>query len=316
MRAQGYIIKPGMRGDLEDSEIREEDKVIMKETDYGQLGQGIPYHTIREVSILRELNHPNVIRLIHMDHKVSSATLVYEFLPRDLRTVLEEKFLLREDKQLKYVPGAAVEDLQIKDYYRQVLDGVGFLHSRCILHRDLKPTDLRISVDNMVKISNFRLSRKFTPPLRTYTHEVVTLWYRPPEILLGQRQYDTSIDMWSAGCILAEVHSGDALFRGDSEIDQLYHIFKLLGTPTKRGWPGLASLPDYQCTFPSWDPVPFQDAIPNLTDSAADLLRSLLVYHSPRRMSAAAARAHPFFDDLAGWRRPSRRPAACELAAE
>jgi serine/threonine protein kinase len=168
-----------------------------------------------------------------------------------------------------------------------MLGGVTFLHSQCILHRDLKPNDLRVTEHNVVKITNFRLARTFTLPLRTYTHEVVTLWYvssvqcrrrrrqgrvpctassptalcplptmiryRSPEILLGKKRYDTSVDMWSAGCLLAEVSSGEALFRGDSEIDQLFQIFRVLGTPTKAEWPELKQLPDYKASFPMWE---------------------------------------------------------------
>ena len=171
---------------------------------------------MREVSILKGINHPNVVSLIEVVHKVDDVALVYEFLPYDLRQLLDIKrdWLKELDKDLPTRPGfdmhthPAIGDQQMTEYFQQVLEGVSFLHSRCILHRDLKPTDLRIDATNTIKISNFRLARTFTLPLRTYTHEVVTLWYRAPEILLGQKRYDTSIDMWSAGCILAEITTG------------------------------------------------------------------------------------------------------------
>lgn len=211
-------------------------------------------------------------------------------------------------------PGSWKQDpalgvLQTKEYFRQVLQGVSFLHSRCILHRDLKPTDLRIDDSNTIKISNFRLARTFTLPLRTYTHEVVTLWYRAPEILLGKTRYDTSIDMWSAGCILAEITTGDAVFMGDSEIDQLYQIFRLLGTPSAAEWPGVHSLPDYKSTFPDWPNRGFNETVNGIDPEGDDLLSQLLVYDSTKRLTARRALAHPFFDELEGWAAPPQRPA-------
>ena len=145
--------------------------------------------------------------------------------------------------------------------------GCVFLHGRNppVLHCDVKSPNVLVSSDWHGKLGDFGLTRAFSLPLRTYTHEVVTLWYRAPEILLGQKRYDTSIDLWSAGCILAEITSGEALFRGDSEIDQLYLIFRMLGTPTRASWPGVTTLPDYKATFPAWPALPFTDVIPTAT---------------------------------------------------
>eukprot|EP00035_Acanthoeca_spectabilis_P029767 m.6328 g.6328 ORF g.6328 m.6328 type:complete len:359 (-) comp3821_c0_seq1:142-1218(-) len=282
--------------------------VIRKRTQFLNSGQGVPYHVVREVSILKGINHPHIVRLIDVVHEFDSVSLIYECLPRDLRSILDEKMP-------EYEPGPAIDPLQIKDYYRQMLVGVMFLHSQCILHRDLKPNDLRVTEDNVVKITNFRLARTFTLPLRTYTHEVVTLWYRSPEILLGKKRYDTSVDMWSAGCLLAEVTSGEALFRGDSEIDQLFQIFRVLGTPTKSEWPELKQLPDYKAAFPVWDAQVLPDVIAGLDESTEALLRQLLVYDSSERLTARQALMHEFFDDLQDWVPPSVRPPPCTKKA-
>jgi serine/threonine protein kinase len=180
-------------------------EVIKKVACYSDSGQGVPYHIVREVSILKGVDHENVVRLVEVAHREDDVSLVYEFLPKDLRQLLDlkrERLQQEEMGQFNlpapggeiFAPGSWREDLamgtkQMKHYFLQVLKGVSFLHSRCILHRDLKPTDLRIDDTNTVKISNFRLARTFTLPLRTYTHEVVTLWYRAPEILLGKTRY-------------------------------------------------------------------------------------------------------------------------------
>jgi len=291
-------------------------EVIKKVARYAETGQGVPYHIVREVSILKGIDHPNVVKLIEVVHKEDDVSLVYEFLPHDLRQLLDIKrdWLKELEKAAPIHPDfdllthPAIGDKQMKGYFRQVLEGVSFLHSRCILHRDLKPTDLRIDATNTIKISNFRLARTFTLPLRTYTHEVVTLWYRAPEILLGQKRYDTSIDMWSAGCILAEIITGNAIFMGDSEIDQLYHIFRLLGTPTPAVWPKIRSLPDYKATFPDWPSRTFTACVKGITPEGEDLISNLLAYDSSRRLTARRALSHEFFEDVKDWVGPTTRP--------
>ena len=126
-------------------------------------------------------------------------------------------------------------------------------HSHRVLHRDLKPQNLLIDTEtNSLKLADFGLARAFAIPLRAYTHEVVTLWYRAPEILLGAKQYSTPVDVWSIGCIFAEMINQSPLFPGDSEIDQLFKIFRGLGTPDDSVWPEVSQLPDYKPQFPKW----------------------------------------------------------------
>jgi len=144
------------------------------------------------------------------------------------------------------------------------------------------------------------LARAFSIPVRTYTHEVVTLWYRAPEILLGGKQYSTPVDIWSIGCIFAEMITRQPLFPGDSEIDQLYSIFRVLGTPNEQLWNGVSSYPDFKTTFPQWTPQSWtkvindKDYIPH----GVDLLSKMLIYEPSKRISAREALKHPFFQDL------------------
>ncbi|KAG2585340.1 hypothetical protein PVAP13_6KG384006 [Panicum virgatum] len=137
----------------------------------------------------------------------------------------------------------------------QLCKGVAFVHGRGVLHRDLKPHNLLMDRKTMaLKIADLGLSRAITVPLKKYTHEILTLWYRAPEVLLGARHYSTPVDMWSVGCIFAELVTNNPLFPGDSELQQLLHIFKLLGTPNEQVWPGVGKLPDWH-EYPQWKPT-------------------------------------------------------------
>jgi cyclin-dependent kinase len=163
----------------------------------------------------------------------------------------------------------------------------------------LKPQNLLIDRSGTLKIADFGLARAFGMPIQALTHEVITLWYRSPEILLGGKEYSTAVDIWSTACIMVEMITRHPLFPGDSEIDQLFKIFKLCGTPNEKLWPGCTSLPDYKSTFPQWHPKAFNEAIPMLQDDpqAVDLLSKMLQYDPSRRCSAREALQHPWFDD-------------------
>ncbi len=126
---------------------------------------------------------------------------------------------------------------------------------------------------------------------------MVTLWYRCPEILLGQETYSTAVDIWSAGCIFAEMASARPLFTGDSEIDQLFKIFQQLGTPTPQAWPTYSSLPDHHDTFPKFRQRSWASIAPELDENARDLLSQMLVYNPSGRISAAEALNHPYFSE-------------------
>jgi cyclin-dependent kinase len=148
-----------------------------------------------------------------------------------------------------------------------------------------------------LKIADLGLARAFTLPMKKYTHEILTLWYRAPEVLLGATHYSTAVDMWSVGCIFAELVTNQAIFQGDSELQQLLHIFKLFGTPNEEMWPGVSTLKNWH-EYPQWKPSTLSSAVPNLDEAGVDLLSKMLQYEPAKRISAKMAMEHPYFDDL------------------
>lgn len=247
--------------------------------------EGVPSTAIREISLLKELAHPNIVRLHDVVHQDNKLYLVFEFLDRDLKKYME-------------LCGKSLHTMLVKSYLQQLVKGIAHCHAHRVLHRDLKPQNLLIDKKGNLKLADFGLARAFGVPVRTYTHEVVTLWYRSPEILLGGKQYSTPVDVWSIGCIFAEMVTRQPLFPGDSEIDQLYRIFRLLGTPTEETWPGVEAYKEFKTTFPQWEAQPLAEACRGLDSQGLDLLQKMLHYEPTRRISAREALKHPYFDDL------------------
>ncbi|KAH3686408.1 hypothetical protein WICPIJ_002587 [Wickerhamomyces pijperi] len=249
--------------------------------------EGVPSTAIREISLLKELKDENTVRLYDIIHSDSNKLyLVFEFLDLDLKKYMES------------IPaGVGLGADMIKRFMLQLVKGTAYCHSHRILHRDLKPQNLLIDKEGNLKLADFGLARGFGVPLRAYTHEVVTLWYRAPEILLGGKQYSTGIDVWSIGCIFAEMVNRKPLFAGDSEIDQIFRIFRILGTPTPEVWPDVAYLPDFKPTFPKWSRKNLQDSVPSLDAAGVDLMKQMLVYDPSGRISCKRALLHEYFNE-------------------
>jgi len=264
------------------------DTIALKKIRLEQEEEGVPSTAIREISLLKELEHCNIVRLRDVVHQERRLFLVFEYLDIDLKKHLDSSPEVRNDRKV------------IKQYLQQICSGIAYCHMHRILHRDLKPQNLLVDTrTNKLKLADFGLARAFGIPVRTYTHEVVTLWYRAPEILLGARHYSTPVDIWSIGCIFAEMVNQRPLFPGDSEIDELFRIFRELGTPTDEEWPGVSQLPDYTSTFPRWPRKGWTDICPTLEPEGMDLLSKMLVYEPNQRISARAAVGHPYFADVA-----------------
>lgn len=254
-----------------------------------QLGyrDGLHPTALREIKYLREISrkpHENIIKLYDAYQRGSSLYLVFEYCLNDLERIIK-------DEKTQLPP------CDIKSYMRMLLSGVAFCHENWILHRDLKPNNLMIGNDYRLKLIDFGLAKSYASPFRRYKSEVVTLWYRSPELLYGATEYGPSLDMWSVGCIFAELLQRAPLFPGQREIQQLGMIFRLLGTPTEKEWPGMTSLPSYiEYTMLNGAGLENNFATaPSVTEGAIDLLTKFLTYDPVKRISAKDALKHAYF---------------------
>lgn len=236
---------------------------------------------------MKELKHESIVSLHDVIHTENKLMLVFEYMDRDLKKYMET----RSDRG-HLDPGT------IKSFVHQLLKGIAFCHENRVLHRDLKPQNLLINKKGQLKLGDFGLARAFGIPVNTFSNEVVTLWYRAPDVLLGSRTYNTSIDIWSAGCIMAEMYTGRPLFPGTTNDDQLQKIFRLMGTPSERSWPGISQLPEYKPTFHVYATQDLGLILPQIDPLGLDLLNRMLQLRPEMRISAAEALQHPWFHDL------------------
>ncbi|XP_062601675.1 cyclin-dependent kinase 5-like [Saccostrea cucullata] len=304
-------IGEGTYGTVFKAKNRETHEVVaLKRVRLDDDDEGVPSSALREICLLKELKHKNIVRLHDVLHSEKKLTLVFEYCDQDLK------------KYFDSCNGEIDQDI-VKSFMYQLLRGLAFCHSNNVLHRDLKPQNLLINKNGELKLADFGLARAFGIPVRFYSAEVVTLWYRPPDVLFGAKMYSTSIDMWSAGCIFAEMtNAGRPLFPGNDVEDQLKRIFKyplkpqkemakigfacstipftficeyffinkqiildivrLLGTPTEESWPV-----QHGC---KWSP--------KLNPKGRDLLQRLLICNPPGRLSAEEGMLHQYFSDL------------------
>uniref|UniRef100_A0A1I7YIU7 Protein kinase domain-containing protein n=1 Tax=Steinernema glaseri TaxID=37863 RepID=A0A1I7YIU7_9BILA len=288
-RNQGFAINTRTYGVVYKGRNRiTQQLVAMKKIRLESEEEGVPSTAIREISMLRELRHPNIVNLEEVIMQENRLYLIFEFLCMDLKRYLDQ-----------LPSGTPIGKPILKSYMYQMTQALCFCHQRRVLHRDLKPQNLLVDKTGVIKLADFGLARAIGIPLRAYTHEVVTLWYRAPEVLLGADKYSMAVDVWSIGCIFAEMASKKPLFQGDSEIDELFKIFRVLGTPCERTWPGVQSLRDFKPHFPRWVENHLPDTMEkHLDKEGIDLLQKMFIYNPVDRISCKQVLQHPYFNDL------------------
>ncbi|KAK6436390.1 negative regulator of the PHO system [Oleoguttula sp. CCFEE 5521] len=254
--------------------------------------EGTPSTAIREISLMKELKHENIVGLYDVIHTENKLMLVFEYMDKDLK-----KYMDTYPNPVNGQRGALDAGI-IKSFMWQLLRGIAFCHENRVLHRDLKPQNLLISTTGVLKLADFGLARAFGIPVNTFSNEVVTLWYRAPDVLLGSRTYNTSIDIWSAGCIMAEMFTGRPLFPGTTNEDQLLKIFRLMGTPSERSWPGISQFPEYKPNWPVYATQELRAILPSVDTAGLQLLGQMLQVRPEMRCSAQQALGHPWFAEL------------------
>ncbi|XP_010545831.1 PREDICTED: probable serine/threonine-protein kinase At1g54610 [Tarenaya hassleriana] len=239
----------------------------------------------REIHILRRLDHPNVIKLegLVTSRMSCSLYLVFEYMEHDLAGLASH-------------PAIKFSESQVKCYMQQLLRGLDHCHTRGVLHRDIKGSNLLIDNNGVLKIADFGLASFFDPhQTQPLTSRVVTLWYRPPELLLGATHYGAAVDLWSTGCILAELYAGKPIMPGRTEVEQLHKIFKLCGSPSEDYW-RKSKLPHATIFKPQ---QPYRRVVAEtfreFPEPALDLLETLLLVNPDERGTAASALQSEFF---------------------
>ncbi|KAJ2704246.1 hypothetical protein H4R19_005257 [Coemansia spiralis] len=283
-------------------ELATGDIVALKQLKLDQERNGFPITSLREIHTLLLAKHPNIVnvREIAAGKSLSSIYIVMDFMDHDLRTLMEG------------MPGP-FQPSETKSLLQQLCSAVEHLHNNWIVHRDLKTSNLLMQCGNL-RVADFGLARKYSSPLGKMTGLVVTLWYRAPELLMGETHYSAAVDMWSVGCIFAELLLHRPLFAGTSEIAQITSIFAACGVPTRDTWPGFADLPNARMfkfaanTDRSKRLRARVAGCAGLTDNAYDLLERLLTLDPARRITASEALDHPYFAESPPPKHPSMFP--------
>jgi cyclin-dependent kinase 7 len=250
--------------------------------------EGVNFTAVREIKLLREFKHENIIELVDCFTTPDQAVcLVYECAYTDLEKILANKSI-------------SVSLADVKQHLFALLTAISACHERWILHRDLKPDNLLFLKDGTMKLADFGLARMYGTPKTRLSPQAITLWYKPPELLLGASEYSAAADMWSVGCIFAELLLRRPFLQGkNSDISQLDTIFTVFGTPNETNWPDYQTLP--LCTRGlEWDdttPIPFDEIFTAAPKDAISLLRSILVLDPNMRFTASQCLSHPYFSN-------------------
>ncbi|KIK98047.1 hypothetical protein PAXRUDRAFT_135021 [Paxillus rubicundulus Ve08.2h10] len=262
---------------------------------------GFPVTAMREIKLLQSLRHQNVVRLYEMMVSNGSVFMVFEYMDHDLTGVLSQT-------QFSF------SEANLKSLCSQMLAGLAYLHHKGVIHRDIKGSNILINNRGELKLADFGLARFYQKRRRSdYTNRVITLWYRPPELLFGATVYGPEVDMWSAGCIMLELFTKKPIFQGNDEIHQLDVIYRIFGTPTPERWPGITELPWFELVKP-------KEVIQNhfrelfqrwLSPAALDLAEQLLTYDPTKRATAVQALDAPYFKEESP---PPELPVGCVLA--
>ena len=244
---------------------------------------GINRTALREIKLLQELSHPNIINLKNVFGHKSNVSLIFDYMDTDLEMIIRD-------------PSIILSPANIKAYLVMTLQGLEYLHKYWILHRDLKPNNLLVNNVGVLKITDFGLAKAFGSPSRPLTHHVVTRWYRSPELLFGARLYGTGVDIWALGCIAAELTIGAPFLPGDTDLSQLTKIFEVRGTPSEETWPGVTKLPDF-VKYNEMSGISSEEIFTAASNDLIQLLDWCLTLDPSKRCTATQALKSDYFSN-------------------
>ncbi|KAJ5495294.1 CTD kinase subunit alpha [Penicillium diatomitis] len=261
-------------------------KVALKKIRMEGEKDGFPVTAVREIKLLQHLRNDNVVSLLEVMVERNECFMVFEYLSHDLTGLINH-------------PTFCLTLPHKKNLAKQMFEGLRYLHHRGVLHRDIKAANILISNTGLLKYADFGLARFFSKSRQVdYTNRVITIWYRPPELLLGETRYGPSVDVWSAACVCMEMFTKKAVFPGEgSELSQLDKIYQCLGTPTRAEWPDLVEMPWFQLMRPTERKKRvFEDLYrETLTPAALEMVTSVFQYDPSKRPTADEVLQHPFF---------------------
>lgn len=264
--------------------------VAMKRLRLESEREGFPITAIREIKLLSSFDHENVVGLLELMVENNQIYMIFDYLDHDLTGLLS-------------LPDIKLGECHRKFIFKQLMQGLDYLHQKRVIHRDIKGSNILIDNIGRLKIADFGLARTMkilnTGESPDYTNRVITIWYRPPELLLGATDYGREVDIWGVGCLLIELYCKNAIFQGYDEVNQLFKIFNIMGTPTLANWPEIEQLPWFEMLKPKINVVnKFKSKYePLMTRSSFDLAEKLLTLNPRNRPSAQEALEHEYFKE-------------------
>lgn len=251
----------------------------------------IDYTSLREASILRDLQHENIVKLREIIFEQNSGfAMIFEYCPKDLRSYIKH---LKDSMK-------TISEKDLKQFSYQIIKGMDYLHANCILHRDLKPDNILLDENNNVKLADFGLARQLSQPFREYSNTILTLYYRAPELLYGETKYSIGVDMWSIACTLAELYLKEPLFNGCSEVDLLLRIHSILGDPSPSESAYFKEIAERKgCKLKDFPKKIIGESVSTKLRGAPPafilMIEQMLNYNSDLRLTCAELLKHPYF---------------------
>ncbi|XP_037943490.1 cyclin-dependent kinase 1-like [Teleopsis dalmanni] len=259
--------------------------VAIKKIRFHNDDEGYASFALREISLLLEIKHPNIVTLVDMVPKINKLYLIFEYMLIDLKKYLK---LLLEDE--------FISQSLLRSYLYQISSAVDYLHRSRIMHRDIKPRNMLIDDKGVLKVADLGMARVYKNTPHKYSPKISTLYYKAPELLLGQETYDCSVDIWAIGCTFAEMATKNVLFKGSSHINQILVIFRTLGAPTEDIWPGVTTLPHFLSEWEVESTIELTSLSGNINDQGIDLIKKMITYNPASRILAKDILKHQYFD--------------------